>query len=434
MRYETSFKLKVVQCAIESNNSNAARVFGVATKQVREWQKQEDILKSMPRTHKANKMNPPKWPVLEDEITKWVEGQRLNGFIITRPMIRLMALKWADTHKSESKDFKATRGWCSRFMLRRNLVLRVKTKMAQKLPADLEHKILNFQRYVIRARQRHDYPLALIGNMDETPVYFDLPGNRTVNKRGDKTVFVRTTGHERQRFTVVLACLADGTKLPPMVIFKRKTFFKKKEVFPKGVIVHTQEKGWMDDTGCIKWINNVWARRPGGLRKQRSLLVWDMFKSHLSDAVKKCAYRNNTDLAVIPGGLTSVVQPLDVCLNKPFKDNIRKCWNEWMVSGKQTSTPAGNMRAAPLSTVCEWVLKSWEQIATETIVRSFKKCSISNKLDGTEDDMIWEDDDNIPLSEFQPASVDEEDDPYDDLIGPADWDNLFGGKSDSDFD
>ncbi len=40
--------------------------------------------------------------------------------------------------------------------------------------------------------------------MDETPMQFDLPGNRTVNAKGDKTVMVKTTGHEKTYFTVVL--------------------------------------------------------------------------------------------------------------------------------------------------------------------------------------------------------------------------------------
>ena len=40
--------------------------------------------------------------------------------------------------------------------------------------------------------------------------------------------------------------------------------------------------------------------------------------------------QKNTDIAVIPGGLTSVLQPLDVSLNKPFKDNVRTLWMEWM--------------------------------------------------------------------------------------------------------
>ena len=34
---------------------------------------------------------------------------------------------------------------------------------------------------------------------------------------------VRGTGHEKTRFKVVLSCMADGTKLRPMVISKRKT-------------------------------------------------------------------------------------------------------------------------------------------------------------------------------------------------------------------
>ena len=58
--------------------------------------------------------------------------------------------------------------------------------------------------------------------------------------KGAKTVAVKTTGHEKTHFTVVLVCCADGTKLPCMIIFKRKTFPKEK--FPSGVIVHVHEK------------------------------------------------------------------------------------------------------------------------------------------------------------------------------------------------
>ena len=39
--------------------------------------------------------------------------------------------------------------------------------------------------------------LSQIGNMDETPVFFDLPSNRTVDCVGSKTVSVCTTGHEK---------------------------------------------------------------------------------------------------------------------------------------------------------------------------------------------------------------------------------------------
>lgn len=64
---------------------------------------------------------------------------------------------------------------------------------------------------------------------------------------------------------------------------------------------------------------NVWENRPEASRKPESLLVWDMFRSHRTDGVKRRMNESNTDLAVIPGGLTSLVQPLDFSINKPFK-------------------------------------------------------------------------------------------------------------------
>jgi hypothetical protein len=44
--------------------------------------------------------------------------------------------------------------------------------------------------------------------MDETPVWFDMAGNFTINPKGEKTVHIRATGNEKNRFTVVLTCAA----------------------------------------------------------------------------------------------------------------------------------------------------------------------------------------------------------------------------------
>ena len=60
----------------------------------------------------------------------------------------------------------------------------------------------------------------------------DEPSNRTVDAKGAKTMAIKTGGHEKTYFTVALACSADGTKLPPIIIFKRKTFLK--ENIPSG--------------------------------------------------------------------------------------------------------------------------------------------------------------------------------------------------------
>ena len=323
-------------------------------------------------------------------------------------------------------------------MRRNKLVMRQKTKIAQKLPDDLDDKVVNFHTYVINLRKKHGYELSQIINMDETPMFFDMPGNRTVNKSGERTVFVKTTGHVKQHFTVVLACCADGNKLKPLVIFKRKTLPKVK--FQSGVFVHVHPKGWMDEQGTRLWIDNVYTQRQGGVLPKKSLLVWDMFQAHLVDPVKSALKSECADIAVIPRGLTSVLQPLDVSVNKPFKDAIRRQWNEWMVSGEKSLTPKGNVRSASLTAVVEWVKNAWDSISPTIIVRSFKKCGISNKLDGSEDDMLWEQaaDEESAVNDVnvEEDGSDSGPDPYEYVPTQGDWDELFGEDSsvESDFE
>lgn len=50
----------------------------------------------------------------------------------------------------------------------------------------------------------------------------------------------------------------------------------------------------------------------------------DTLKGHTTDLGKDWLRKKDCDLAAIPGGMTSQLQPLDVCINKPFKDLVRE--------------------------------------------------------------------------------------------------------------
>jgi hypothetical protein len=67
--------------------------------------------------------------------------------------------------------------------------------------------------------------------------------------------------------------------------------------------------------------------------KESAMMVYDSFCGNLEESVKIKFKQHNFHLAVIPAGLTSVYQPLDVSINKPFKDNLQKEWHEWMSRG-----------------------------------------------------------------------------------------------------
>jgi hypothetical protein len=196
-----------------------------------------------------------------------------------------------------------------------------------------------------------------------------------------------TTGNEKNRFTVMLACPADGGKLPPYIVFKRKTM--PKLPFPKGVIVQVQEKGWFDDKIMRDWLQRVWGKRPGaGL--SCSMLVLDAFRCHRTQNLKTQLEEQHTDSSIIPDGMTSMLQPLDVSINKPIKTSLRQKWSQWISSDDHSFTAGGRMRKAELTTICTWVKEAWEELNLEIIVKAFKKCTISNASDGSEDDCVWQ--------------------------------------------
>nr|XP_054928945.1 uncharacterized protein LOC129385819 [Dermacentor andersoni] len=277
-----------------------------------------------------------------------------------------------------------------------------------RLPADCGDKVRDFHRFVIRIREDKKFLLSQIGNADQTPINFDMPRNSTVDMKGAKSVQVKTTGAEKQRCTVMLAVTADGRKLPPFVVFKRKTL--PKGTLPAGIHIRAQEKGWMSAELVSDWLKTVWGRRPGALLLP-SLLVMDSFGGHLEKNVRCRMSELRTDLAIIPGGLTSVLQPLDVSINKPFKDNVRRLYTEWMAAGNHDLTPAGKIRRPTIDMLCRWILEAWSVIPSEMVVRSFKKTGISNSLDGSEDDALWEDDDADEVASDMSGSVDSDSEP-----------------------
>jgi len=139
---------------------------------------------------------------------------------------------------------------------------------------------------------------------------------------GTKTIGISTTGHERNIFTVILACTASGVKLKPMVIFKRVTMPCVK--FPAGVVVVINKKGRMNTKVMKTWVSKCYHTRRGSFFKKNSLLVMDAMTAHLDEDVKKTVNAAGGHVAIIPGGLTSKLQPFDIAVNRPFKATLPK--------------------------------------------------------------------------------------------------------------
>uniref|UniRef100_A0A8C4RS32 HTH CENPB-type domain-containing protein n=1 Tax=Erpetoichthys calabaricus TaxID=27687 RepID=A0A8C4RS32_ERPCA len=399
--YTAKFKLEMITYAKELGNRAAERKFGPTECVIRKWRKAKSTIKEMRKVKRANRGSKAHHPNLEKALIKWIEDSRHDCLGVSTTTVCLQALRLAK--EQNIPEFKASMNWCWRFFGRNKLSIRRRTTISQQLPSDHEDQI---------------------GNADQTPLTFDLPSENTVNIKGARTITMRSTGNEKNRFTVMLGCMADGAKLPPYVVFKRKTMPKDK--FPSGVIVRMQEQGWFNESIMDDWLKTVWMKRDGGLGKQRSMLVLDAFRCHTTDDVKSRLKRHNTDLVIIPSVMTSILQPMDAVVNKPFKAALKKKWAEWMINGEHTFTKGGNMRKVDMPTICQWIVDAWKELPIKTVVKGFKKCCISNMLDGTEDDILWMDD----TDDADDDQKEEELDYHDDCIAQQKWDALLNEDSD----
>lgn len=70
----------------------------------------------------------------------------------------------------------------------------------------------------------------------------------------------------------------------------------------------------------------------------------DPYRGHLTDNVKATLVKANMDLAVIRGGMKDQLQPLDVCVNKPFKDRVWGFYMDWLNGEKHQLTATGRIK------------------------------------------------------------------------------------------
>mgnify|MGYP003466395840 FL=1 len=186
-----------------------------------------------------------------------------------------------------------------------------------------------------------------------------------------------------------------------MVIFKRLTM--PKENFPKGIIVEVNKNGWSNSEIMKKWIQKIWIKRNDSFFKPKSLLIYDSARCHLTEEVKN-EVKKYSELAVIPGGLTKSLQPLDLSVNKSFKSKLKIHWENWIINGCHIYNKTGKIKRATYSEICDWIVKSWEDVTPQCIKNGFKKAGIQTydeNIEGDDDSEIETGSEDKDLQEIQ---------------------------------
>ena len=234
------------------------------------------------------------------------------------------------------------------------------TNKASQLPVDYIEALVNWMKFNRRNSQLRPknlstlpdtpaeigrYRLSNICNMDQTPLPFEYLSGRTYNQQGEKTIWVQgsqQSGWEKRQATIQLTVFADAVpRVKPLIFFRGQgvgpTVVAERALYDPRVVVKFNPKAYANSTNIVEWLEEQVIPVLGG---RPTLMALDMFGGHKTDEVLDTMRAQDITLSVIPGGCTSMVQPLDISINRPFKDILKVS----ITKVKKKSTERGTHR------------------------------------------------------------------------------------------
>jgi len=300
----------------------------------------------------------------DKQLLEWLLALRANKERVSIKHLKEEAIRLYQTQGEQSNKatFKATYHWAREWMKRHGLSMRLRTTNKEVNTLALRSAAEDF-----RVNNKHiwsRYKDIKIWNMDETAVYLDAPGNRTIDLIGASTVEIATTKHEKDRVTVVLCVSSDGERKPPLVILRSMAESK------WNTIQHTQvrynngqdtmemyvaynKKAYMNYKLMCEWVTHVFKTpvppntTPVSVDGYETVLLLDNVGSHTTEEVEDCLIDNKVNATFLPPNCTPLVQPLDHSLNAVFKRIYEEQWRIWYHNVSHTKlTAKGNRRKA----------------------------------------------------------------------------------------
>ena len=247
-------KLRIVDEAyrLPKNIRPTAQKWGVQPSQIRKWSQNctalEAVAERSPSKLTVHTGDAVQHAELESQLYNWVNQLR-NEEIgeSTQDIIdKAVSIEPAFKNGNERKR----REWVYHFLRRHDLTVRVRTLVSQITDSVMQSAKRDYCRRVMTMYNKQVANPKFLCKMDQTPLYMNCAPTRTVHRRGERNVSIRTGGSSSNSITVAVTVAIDGTKLPLFCIIKEKKSGKIQRtldgISPAGILCAVQEHAWID--------------------------------------------------------------------------------------------------------------------------------------------------------------------------------------------
>ena len=270
-------------------------------------------------------------------------------------------------------NFKASNSWLERFKKRHNLVYRCKSNSCV-LPKEkiIEKTRILDERICMALEDKGGANLNGIANMDQTNIQFGKTFDSSLDFKGRKDILIKKSKFEKITCTIVLCCTTDGTLLNPLIVFKEQIgrigpTVSKKITVPDNIIVTGSKSGWTRNVEIKYWFDTVWAKSK---YKDDHLLLMDSYPCHTSKETTNYISQKQHIVGYLPSNCTNLFQPLDVTVNKVFKDKLK----HHLYENENNNTYGTNFRQA----IIDAVVFARADVSSKLIQKGFEKSNLSH--------------------------------------------------------
>lgn len=296
------------------------------------------VIKTLP----AKKKGRP--PLLGDKLDKHLQekivGMRARGAPISTIVVVVVGIGRGLQLKYKTSpadcEIKLSREWARSVLRRMGYSKRRGNSTSKILPKDLlqikEQYLIDIKSVV----KFEEIPEQLIINWDQTAMKIVPSASWTIAKRGSKRVEISAKDDKRQ-ITAVFACALSGSFLPIQLIYQGTTRRCLPSVtFPSDWHVTCSSNHWSNETTMVEYIKQIIIPYVAETRvklklssEYPALVIFDVFKGQCTESIYKLLDANNIFHVTVPANCTDQLQPLDLSVNKPAKEQMRYHFQEW---------------------------------------------------------------------------------------------------------
>jgi hypothetical protein len=305
----------------------------------------------------------------EAEVASRLRAAKREGEYVSRAeVVQAVMELWAERHPRPTRSlapFKCSPQFITRFRRRHGFSTK-KHKLRRQGPAqreDDDSKADAMAEYLIHVDEAvEQYGANNVINADETAAHGVQHTGRSWGIVGEPNV-VNTGLSERDAITTMPAVSAAGDRLPMQVLVKGKTQRAvKNKNLPHTTAAYPTGSGWQTSSSITQYIEDEVSQYTDD---QPSALIMDDYDAHKTEEVRGAAERHNTDLIIVPPGMTSTLQPLDVGVNGELKRRAREKWVQDKAAGKEN--------ADTLSRAAQRMNEAYHELPASTFTNAFNK-------------------------------------------------------------